>query len=217
MSYPGHALLHMVFLEPDTKLFARVLETSITMKQRMGIWLKCNCFIKSVHDQRIIVMIANLIRHDPMVIEIQNSTQVDLVDLYADIVLKFSYIRQPLFVRKVGMEVPVQIVLCDMCRIIAVPGAALRFPLDRRLNVFFPADPQDSFIIYSDAMFFIQFIPDPAISHIGMSLMNTFDLLQNFLVILFAETDRILKPSVVSAARKMQTVTEPLYRIMFFF
>ena len=217
MSYPGHALLHMVFLEPDTKLFARVLETSITMKQRMGIWLKCNCFIKSVHDQRIIVMIANLIRHDPMVIEIQNSTQVDLVDLYADIVLKFSYIRQPLFVRKVGMEVPVQIVLCDMCRIIAVPGAALGFPLDRRLNVFFPADPQDSFIINSDAMFFIQFIPDPAISHIGMSLMNTFDLLQNFLVILFAETDRILKPSVVSAARKMQTVTEPLYRIMFFF
>ena len=217
MSYPGHALLHVVFLESDTKLFARVLETSITVKQRMGIWLKCNCFIKSVHDQRIIVMIADLSRHAPAVIEIQNSTQIDLVDLYAAVILEFGHIRQPLFVRSVGMKVPVQIVPCDMCRIIAVPGAALRSPLDRRLNVFFPTDPQDSFIINSDAMLFIQFIPDPAISHIGMGHMDAFDLLRDLFVILLTEADWILQPSVVSTAGKMQTVAEPLYGIMLFF
>jgi hypothetical protein len=35
------------------------------------------------------------------------------------------------------MKIPVQIVLCDMYRIIAVPGATLRLPLNRRLDMLF--------------------------------------------------------------------------------
>ena len=35
------------------------------------------------------------------------------------------------------MEVTIQIVPGDMCRIIAASGAALRLPLDRGLNAFF--------------------------------------------------------------------------------
>ena len=98
------------------------------------------------------------------------------------------------------MEIPVQIVPCDMCRIIAASGAALRLPFDRGLDVFFTADPQDTLIIHCDAMFFVKFIPDPPVSHIRMSFVDVFDLPGDFLVIPLAETDRILQPAIVSTA-----------------
>ena len=75
------------------------------------------------------------------------------------------------------MEIPVQVVPCDVCRISTASGAALWLPFDRGLDVFFPADPQDPFVVDIDAMLFIQLIPDPAISHIRMGFMDDFDLL----------------------------------------
>ena len=115
------------------------------------------------------------------------------------------------------MEIPVQIVPCDMCRIIAVPGAALRSPLDRRLNVFFPTDPQDSFIINSDAMLFIQFIPDPTIPHVGMGIMDTLDFLRNLFVVFLAKTGRIFQPSVIGTAGYVKVLAQSLHWIRLFF
>ena len=75
------------------------------------------------------------------------------------------------------MEVTVQIVHGDMCRIITAPGAALRLPFDRGLDVFFTADPQDTLVIHNDTMLFIQFIPYPPVTHVWMLFMDAFDLL----------------------------------------
>ena len=97
----------------------------------MGIRFAGHRFIKSIHDKWIVVVVSDLKCHDPPVIQVEDSAQVDLVDFHTDIVLELRHVRQPFLVRRIGMKVPVQIVLCDMCRIIAASCAALRLPLDR--------------------------------------------------------------------------------------
>ena len=84
----------------------------------MRVRLQPNGFIKSVHNEWVIIMIADLKRYDPTVIQIQNGTQIDLMDIGANIILELCHIRQPFLVRSVRMEVPVQVVSGDMCRII---------------------------------------------------------------------------------------------------
>ena len=98
------------------------------------------------------------------------------------------------------MEIPVQVVSGDVCRIIAASGTALRLPLDRRLDAFFAADPQDTLIIHSDTMLPVQLIPYPPVSHVRMLFMDILDLLRDLFIILFAETDRAFQPAIVSAA-----------------
>ena len=63
-------------------------------------------------------MAADLKGDDPTVIQIQNGTQVYFMDLGAGVILELCHIRQPFLVRSVRMEVPVQVVSGDMCRII---------------------------------------------------------------------------------------------------
>ena len=76
-------------------------------------------------------MISNPERYNPPVIKIQDGTQVYLMDFNANVILEFCYISKPFLVGGAGMKVPVQIVLCDMCRIIVVPCTTLRLPLNR--------------------------------------------------------------------------------------
>ena len=110
-----------------------------------------------------------------------------------------AHIRQPLLIRSIYLKIPVQVVPGDVSRIITASGAALRLPLDRRLDVFFTADPQDPFIIHCDAMFFVQFIPDPPVTHVRMLVMDAFDLLRDLFIVPLTETDRLFQPAVVSA------------------
>ena len=77
-------------------------------------------------------MAADLISHDPPVIQVQDCTQIYLMYFHAYIVLKFCDIRQPLLVRGVRMEIPVQIVLRYVGWIAAFSRAAFWLPLDRK-------------------------------------------------------------------------------------
>ena len=154
MGYSGHTLPHMMLFKPCRELLTGILEASVTVKQWMCIRLNSHRFIKRIHNKRIIVVVTDLIGHDPAVIEIQNGAQVYLVDLDTNVILELRHIRQPLRVWCICMEVTIQIVSGDVCRIIAVSGAALRLPFDRGLDVFFTADPQDTLIIHSNTMFF---------------------------------------------------------------
>ena len=112
------------------------------------------------------------------------------------------------------MEVTVQIVPGDMSGIITASGAALRLPLDRRLDAFFTADPQDPLIIHCDAMLFVQFIPDPPVTHVRMFFMDVFDLLRDLFVVLLTETDRVFQPTIISASGKVQVLAKSLYGIV---
>jgi hypothetical protein len=66
-------------------------------------------------------------------------------------------------------------------------------------------------------MLFVQFIPNPSISHIRMLFMNGFDLLSDFFVVPLTKTDRILQPAIVSTAREVQVPTKSFHGIDFFF
>ena len=98
------------------------------------------------------------------------------------------------------MEIPVQVVPCDMRRISTASGAALRLPFDRGLDMLYTADPEDALVVDYDAMPSVQFIPDSPVSHIRMDVVDVFDLLRNLLVMLLAEAYRALQPAIVSTA-----------------
>ena len=143
----GHALLHVVFLQLRAELSARILESPVTMKQWMSARFQLHSSIKGVQDQRIVIVIPNYVGYDPAVIKIQNSTQIYFVNFDPDVILELCHIGEPFFVWCVSMKIPVKIVPCDVCRIIAAFSTVLRFPFDCRLDVFLSADSQDPFII----------------------------------------------------------------------
>ena len=101
-----------------------------------------------------------------------------------------------------------------MYRIIAVPGATLRLPLNRRLDMLFSTDSKAPLIIDIDIMMPVKFVPYSAISHIRMPLMDGLDFFCNLLVLLLTVTDRVFQPAVVGSPWQMQIFTEPLYRIV---
>ena len=110
------------------------------MEQRMRVWLKGHSLVKSVHDKRIVIVIADLVSYDPAVIKIQDGAQVYLMNICADVILELSYISQPFLIRSIRVEIPVKVILRDVRRIITAFCAALRFPFDCRLDMFFPTN-----------------------------------------------------------------------------
>ena len=202
----------MMLLEPCRELLAGVLKPSVAVKQWMSLRLEPDGFIKSAHDQRIIIMAADPISNDPAVIQIQDSAQIYLMGFSTDIILEFCYIGQPLLVRGIRMEIPVQIILCDMCRVFAASCTALRLPFNSRPYPFFAADPEHPLVIDIGIVVLLQLIPDPPVTHVRMCFMDVPDLFRDLPVVFFVAADRILQPAVVCPTGKVQGFTEILYR-----
>ena len=95
------------------------------------------------------------------------------------------------------MKVPVKIVFGDMSGVLTASGTIFRSPFNRGLDALLATKAQDSVVAYCDAIFPVQFIPDPSVSHIWMFLMNILNFRHNFLVISFTETDRLLQPTII--------------------
>ena len=187
------------------------------MKQWMSARFQLHSSIKGVQDQRIVIVIPNYVGYDPAVIKIQNSTQIYFVNFDPDVILELCHIGEPFFVWCVSMKIPVKIVPCDVCRIIAAFSTVLRFPFDCRLDVFLSADPQDPFIIDTNFVVPVQLIPYSAVSHIRMLFMDGSYFFRDLLVSPFAVTDWIFQPTVVGCAGKVQILTKSLYRIVVLF
>ena len=108
------------------------------------------------------------------------------MDLYTSVILEFSDIRKPLFIRHFSVKIPVQVILRDVCRIVAVLCTAFRFPLDRGLNVSYAAEAQNSFVVDADTMPFLQFVSDPPIPHLRMVFMDIPDLFRDLGIVFLA-------------------------------
>ena len=74
--------------------------------------------------------LVDAVGNDPAVIQVKDGAEVDLVDIRTGVILELRHIRKPFLVRSIRVEVPVQVVPCDVCRVLAVYRAALWFPLD---------------------------------------------------------------------------------------
>lgn len=77
---------------------AGILESSITVEQWVRIWIFQNGLIQRIENQFVVVPVLNNIADDPPVTQVENRTQIELVDDRAFIPLELCYIGQPLFV-----------------------------------------------------------------------------------------------------------------------
>lgn len=143
----------------------------------MGIWIRLYRLVKGLKYQRIIVSVPNDKGHDTPVIEVQDGTEIDLVDFNSLIPLKLSHIGQPLLVGAIRIELAVQKVLRYILWVPGLPGAAVTGVLDRRFDTPGPADTQHSLIVDMDTLIMAQIVIDPAVALIRAFRVNMLYLL----------------------------------------
>lgn len=94
-------------------------------EQRVCIRIFQNSFIKRVKNQLVVISVTNNIADDSPVTQIENRTQIELVDNWTFIPLELRYIGQPLFVGMPRPEFPVQTILCCYLRVRSISGTTL--------------------------------------------------------------------------------------------
>ena len=70
MCHAGHTLRHACLHELVVEGAVGVLEPSVTVEQRMRIWIGLHSLVKSLENQRIIVTLAEYIGHDAPVTKV---------------------------------------------------------------------------------------------------------------------------------------------------
>ncbi len=70
----GHTLYHLCFFQFCAEDFTGVLETTVSVEQRMRLGILCNGFVECIKYQLVVVTEANLVCYDPSVIQVKNST-----------------------------------------------------------------------------------------------------------------------------------------------
>ena len=117
------------------------------MKQWCCPGIGCNRFVQGIKYQRIIVAISDLIGNNPAIIQIQNSAEIDFMYFQSLVPFEFRYVCQPLFVRLVRMEIPIQKILGDMLRILCLSRTTVVRILDCGLDTQLAANAKYAFIV----------------------------------------------------------------------
>lgn len=121
----GHTLCHPGIQQFLVEGSAGVLESTVAVEQRVCIRIFQNSFIKRVKNQLVVISVTNNIADDSPVTQIENRTQIELVDNWTFIPLELRYIGQPLFVGMPRSEFPVQTILCCYLRVRSISGTTL--------------------------------------------------------------------------------------------
>ena len=127
----GHTLRHSGIQQLLVEYSAGVLESSITVEQRVCIWIFQNGFIQGIKNKLIVISVTNDITDDSPVTQVKDGTQIEFVDDRTFIPLKLCHIGQPLFIWPSCPELPVQKILCCYLWVESVFGAALLPELHR--------------------------------------------------------------------------------------
>ena len=121
----GHTLCHPGIQQFLVEGSAGVLESTVAVEQRVCIRIFQNSFIKRVKKQLVVISVTNNIADDSPVTQIENRTQIELVDNWTFIPLELRYIGQSLFVGMPRPEFPVQTILCCYLRVRSISGTTL--------------------------------------------------------------------------------------------
>ena len=121
----GHTLCHPGIQQFLVEGSAGVLESTVAVEQRVCIRIFQNSFIKRVKNQLVVISVTNNIADDSPVTQIENRTQIELVDNWTFIPLELRYIGQPLFVGMPRPEFPVQTILCCYLQVRSISGTTL--------------------------------------------------------------------------------------------
>mgnify|MGYP004547096413 CR=1 FL=1 len=168
----GHTLCHPGIQQFLVEGSAGVLESTVAVEQRVCIRIFQNSFIKRVKNQLVVISVTNNIADDSPVTQIENRTQIELVDNWTFIPLELRYIGQPLFVGMPRPEFPVQTILCCYLRVRSISGTTLFSELHDGLDMKHTAEIQNTFVASSDIIVLFQIIPDAAVPFVWMFFIN---------------------------------------------
>lgn len=75
----GHALRHAVPNELCMERAAGVLEAAVAMEQGMRLGVLRHGFVERIEDEKIVIAVAQLKRHDPAVEKVEDGAQEELM------------------------------------------------------------------------------------------------------------------------------------------
>ncbi len=130
----------------------------------MGVGVGLCRSVKGLEHKRVVIALANHIRDNTPVIQIQNSAKIQLVLLHALIPLELRHIGQPFFVRFGCLKLAVEKIVCQILRIFCSPCTAVAGILYCGMNVSCPAYTQNPLVIDLDAVIMFQIIPNAAVT-----------------------------------------------------
>ena len=139
--HTGHALYHSRLYELLVECSACVLVTSVTVEQRMCIWVDFNGPVKGLEYKRIVIVLTQRIGHDTPVTEVQNSAQIELMYLNALVPFEFRHISEPLLIGLISVKLAAQQVFSKILRILSLPGTTVVIVFHSRPYISNPADP----------------------------------------------------------------------------
>ena len=168
----GHTLRHSSIQQFLVEGSAGVLESSVTVEQRVCIRIFQDSLIQRIENEFVVVSVLNNVADDSSVTQIKDRTQIELVDDWAFVPLEFRHIRQPLFVWTTCPEFSVQKILCCHLWVRSISGTTLLSEFYGRLDMKRPAEIQNTFVAGSDIVVLFQIIPDAAMSFVWMFLIN---------------------------------------------
>lgn len=177
----------------------------------MGVRVVLNSFVKCLEYKRVIIPVADHIRNNTPVVEIQNCTEIDLVDLDALIPFEFRYICEPLLVWCLGVKLPIQQVFSNILRIPGTPGTAVIAVFDRGFDIVLSANSQDSFIVDMNAVVMQKIIVDAAISFVRTFYVNFLYFLRKLFIFSSSGTFSTRQPPIICRSGYLEQCTGFLY------
>ena len=214
--YARHALSHSSGCKFGVEGAVGVLESSVGVYQRMCIRIKCNCFLKGLKYQGIVITVTNYKRHNTAVIEVKNCAEINFPDLRSNVIFEFRYISQPLYIRHTGTEIAVEDVFGNVLRVRCLPGAAIVSVLNCGFNVQIAANTQYALVAYRGIVETLQISSGPAVSLVWTFCVNFFYQGYNALIPLSPCTFLAGKPFVIRRSGYMEQTASLLNGVIKF-
>ena len=215
LGYTGHTLRHTCFLQLVVEGTVGILKTSVAVEQWMCVGIRFYRTVKGLEYQRIVVAVTNHIGNDPAVVEVQNGAEIDLVYFNTLVPFELRYIRQPLFIWFICMEVAVKEIFGDVLWILCLPRTAMIAVFDGRLDVPGATDAENTLVIHADTIVMPEIIVDTAVTLVWTLPVDLFDCLCNLLILLRPGALFAGRPAMICGSRNMQQLAGFLNRSRF--
>ncbi len=138
----------------------------------MGIGVGLCRPVKGLEYKRVVIALADHIRDDTPVIQIQNSAKIQLVLLHTLIPLKLRHIGKPFLVRFGSLKLAVEKVVRKILRTFCPPCTAVAGVLYCGTDVACSAYTQNPLVIDLDAVIMFQIIPNAAVALVRALLVD---------------------------------------------
>ena len=207
MCHAGHTLRHAGLFEFVVECAIRVLEAPVTVEQRMRVGVGLDRFVEGLEHQWIVVALADDVGNNAPVIQVEDGAEIEFMYLNAFIPFELRDIGEPLFVGFVRIELAVEYILCDILRVLCLPGTAVVAVLDGGFYALGTADTQDALIIDMNAVVVAQLVVDAAITLIRTLHVDLLHLFSELFILGFSAAQLAGRPLVICRSGNVQQFT----------